>query len=118
MRSKTITIRDRDKIYYRGPERRVEQTLNEPRVFGIFTSRDIAAGLSYIISVVLTIAVFWVKTENRIDLLEKGVNELRKANEDYAEYIKSADIWHSTLIGTEFKGGRPINPYFDAKKKK
>lgn len=59
-----------------------------------------------LIMVVGACAVFVFKTDDRISALEKATAYL-------SSYAEASDGWHSTVIGTQFKGGKPINTNFD-----
>ena len=109
-----VIIEENGKRIFEGPERR-EQVPIERIFFGLFTVRDVVAGFIYVISVVVTITIFWVKSEARDTKMDATLAQVVEFNGYVKEYMESADNFHTLVTGELFKGGKPLNPSYTSR---
>lgn len=55
------------------------------------------------------IATFIVKDDLRIASLEDSRKKLTSISEEMQNYMQTSDAFQSSVYGTEFKGGSPVN---------
>lgn len=100
MTIRKIIVKEGDKVIYEGPEKQPYRE-NWGLPFG-FRPGD----LLNLVMVIGACAVFIYKTDDRIKALEVSVGY-------FSSFAEASDGFHSTVTGTQFKGGKPINDNFD-----
>jgi hypothetical protein len=104
-------VEENGKVICEGVERRLYGNFIYPtddkKVFGIFSTRDIAAGIIYIMSVVITITVFWYRTEYRIEALEKITRRIDERTEIIKICQQQSDNFHASIFEEQFDCGKP-----------
>lgn len=107
MVARVVKYDDEGEVIYDGPARRgTDQSVNKPSglPFGLTPADIMKLGMMLIFCV-----TFVVKTDQRLSNVEEAVKYL-------STFSKNSDGWHSSLFGTQFEGGRPLNNDFDLNK--
>lgn len=113
---KKITVEQDGHKIWEGPERRAQ--MFERTFFGLFTVRDIVAGMIYIISVTSTITILWMTQNQRMALLEANYLILSTRVSINEKCAQNSDIYHSSVSGTPFECGSPKSYDFKTNKMK
>jgi hypothetical protein len=86
--------------------------INQPLLFGFLTLSDAFK----IALTVFGITTFMIKDNIRINALEEGQKNLQinltEITKSMQSYMEESDGFHSSIFGTQFKGGHPRNDGF------
>lgn len=77
----------------------------KPIVFGMYTVKEFLHYCAYIITGVVFIILF----NQRLTVMENKI-------EVFTEFVVNSDNYHSSVLKTMFKNGKPANDNFDTKR--
>lgn len=98
MVARVVKYDEEGNIVYDGPaKRQTDQQLTKRLPFGLVIGDIFKIG-----AIIIACIVFIVKTDQRIEGLEESVKYL-------TTFAKNSDGFNSSIFGTQFEGGRPIN---------
>jgi len=60
--------------------------------------------------------VFLVKTDMRVTKVEESYAMLVQNSKILTEFMIDSDAYHSAVLATQFKGGKPVNASYNTKK--
>ncbi len=88
--------------------------MTKPQEFNLygFEMKDIIQFAVYGVALI----VFLVKSDMRITTVEKSFEMLVRSNTILTEFMIDSDAYHSSVLGTQFKGGKPVNASYNTKK--
>jgi hypothetical protein len=102
MRKRVITVKEGGNLVYEGDDRRYYETSKEDKLFlGMFSTKEIIQAVIFI----STVGAFLIQSNSRQMALEKAVFYL-------TEFSVNSDNWQSTVYGSQFKQGKPLNDAF------
>lgn len=76
-------------------------------------------GVKDLIKVVVygvALIAFLVRSDMRITKVEESFSMLVKSNTILTEFMIDSDAYHSSVLGTQFKGGKPVNANYNTRK--
>ena len=107
-----IKVFDGSKLIYEGEDKRTyDQDYQKLKMFGL-PIMDAVKMIAYLVMLI----VFLVKTDNRLTKVEESHEILIKMSQQFIEYEQNSDAWHSSVLGTQFKSGKPLNDNIDINK--
>lgn len=109
---KNITVEEvhesgETKVVYKGEDKRFYNTNYQQGFLGVPIGDWIKIALT-----IFGIAIFVVKDNIRINALEEGQHRLTEISTSMQQYMEASDGFNSSIFGTQFKGGRPIDGAF------
>lgn len=107
-RKRKLIIKEGDRVVYEGEELlsyydRNNSPKDKPVIFGMFSIKEFITACSYMV----VFAVFLLKTDQRITLMEQNIKM-------FTEFVQNSDNYHATVLGTQFRNGKPISDNFDS----
>lgn len=109
-----IKVYEGTKVIYEGEDKRTyDKDYQRLTLFGL-PIMDTVKLVAYLVMLV----VFLVKTDGRLTKVEESQALLINMNKQFVEYQQNADAWHSSVLGTQFKNGKPLNDNIDMKRLK
>lgn len=105
--ARIIRVEDEGKLVYEGEDKRFYDRDYKKGLLGIPFGDWIKISLT-----IFGIITFMIKDNIRIGALEEGQKKLTEISQSVQSYMESSDGWNSSMYGTQFKGGRPIDGSF------
>lgn len=107
MVARVVKYDDDGMVLYDGPaKRQTDQNVTKKSglPFGLTLPDLIKIGMMFVMGV-----VFVVKADQRIAAVEASVSY-------FTSFAKNSDGWNSSVYGTQFEGGKPVNSNIDMDK--
>ncbi len=103
-KKRTITVMEEGRVVYEGEDKRYynsdygQSPYMTPKIFNLFSVKEVVQAAIFI----FMISLFLMKLDERQTSQEKSILYLM-------EFSVNSDGWQSTVYGTQFKGGKPLN---------
>lgn len=101
-KKRIIRVCDEDgNVLYQGADKRYydgDYNPKEGKLFGMFTIKEVVQAAVFLV----LFGVFLLRMDERQKLMEQNILYL-------TEFTANSDNWQSTVYGTQFKSGKPLN---------